>query len=255
MPPIRHNKHEARDSLYDIFKPPCAPPRPSTTGQFILMIKTHYEGTCGQRPLRSKKIHVTCNNCSGTVIDSTVSRNEHNNPAHVRTSLRPGRHQALQISEEVRHSLRARPEHTTDEQLQAMSQFKKLVEGNSETALLKRLGEQDARSVHEWEMGRLIILLSSIFFQITPSDKMQVHFLWKEVLSTPNEVARYFSDYIPEFITSHIKQVNGINVSIGTYNHAIGMLRMSESQSMDSVPPEDRKMIADKKTEFLQKFR
>ena len=34
-------------------------------------------------------------------------------------------------------------------------------------------------------MERLIILLSTIFFQIKPSDKMQVHFLWKGVLSTP----------------------------------------------------------------------
>jgi hypothetical protein len=77
-----------------------------------------------------------------------------------------------------------------------MSQFKELVESNSATALLKRLGEQDARSVHEWEMERLIILLSTIFFQIKPSDKMQVHFLCKEVLSAPTTMGQTWTPVV-----------------------------------------------------------
>jgi hypothetical protein len=150
----------------------------------MLMIKTHHKDTCGQRRLL-KKTHKTCDNCCGTVIDSTFIRNEHGNAAHVRTSLLPGRHQALQLSSEVKHSLRASPDHVTDAQMDAMNEFGELIKDDSDTALLQRLGMTDARCVEESEMETLANLFSIIFFQTTSSDGMQMKFLWAEVLSTP----------------------------------------------------------------------
>jgi hypothetical protein len=122
MPPVRHNKSEARASPYDIFKPLKEHKPPKTPEMLLKMVKMHHENTRGQRFL-CKRTNDTCKHCSDIEIHNTTGQNILGSPTENRTLLRFRRHQALQLSDEVECSLKVSPEYVTDNELDARAEF------------------------------------------------------------------------------------------------------------------------------------
>jgi hypothetical protein len=175
MRPARHNKSEARASPYDIFKPPGQDDPPKTPEDFLDMVKSHHEDTRAQRFL-CKRSQDTCEHCCKTVIDTKEVVNKSGCLAQTRTPLIQERHQALDLVAEIKRGACVEHQYATNEQLEAMERFRALIDDKSENALLRRLAEHDARRVQVKEMEYLIQLFLAIFFQIIPSDEMQVTF-------------------------------------------------------------------------------
>jgi len=130
----------------------------------------------------------TCKNCSNTVIKTTSVPNKLGNQVDERTPLLFWRHQASQLSDLTMNGLKASREYLTDAQIKAIDAFNAMIEDRSEHAVLQRLGHPDARSVEGWEVERLIILLTAIFFQTTPWDRMDVRFAWSDQPSDPGSM-------------------------------------------------------------------
>ena len=118
MPSVRHNKPEARSNPYDIFKLPGAhKPPPKTPEQLLELVKKHHANTRAQR-LLGKNTYETCKHCCETTIDHSPT----DQPVTIRTPLRYGRHQALQLSDKVKRSLNVSLLQATDDEQEASAE-------------------------------------------------------------------------------------------------------------------------------------
>jgi hypothetical protein len=207
MPPVRHNKSEAGVSPYNISKPPRQHDPPKTPEEFLKMVKSHHEDTRAQR-FRCKRSQDTCEHCSEIEIHNTTGQNVLGNPVEIRTPLRFGRHQALQLSDEIECSLKVSPEYVTDNEIETRTEFQRLLCDRSDDALLQRLGRYDATCVQENEMMTLYFLFARIFFQITPSDKMDIRFAWSKALENRFFGRTHYPPYEGSYATIEIPPLN-----------------------------------------------
>jgi hypothetical protein len=91
------------------------------------MVKMHHEDTRAQRFL-CKRSQDTCEHCCKTTIDKREVFNDSHCPAQIRTSLVKECHPALDLVAEVKRGACVEHEYATNEELEAMEQFKALVE-------------------------------------------------------------------------------------------------------------------------------
>jgi hypothetical protein len=103
-----------------------------------------------------------CKTCSYTKVGREPVTNSYGNTAIIR-ALAPNRHHALQVSDEVASFLSRPIIHSTRTEISAIATFTCLMQDTSPTSLLRRLGDQDARSVYPLEMLRHLYLLNEIF--------------------------------------------------------------------------------------------
>jgi len=187
MPPIRTDKPTSRSRPNEIARSSSRHEPPRTPHEFLYMIKEYHRAD----PVKLSQDETaprTCKNCGNTDIKTTSVHNTLGNQVDERTPLLFWHHQASQLSDLTTNGLKASREHLTDSQLKAIDVLNGMIEDHSEQAVLQRLGHQDARSVKGWEMERLIILLTTIFFQTTPWDRMEVRFDWSDQPSDPGSM-------------------------------------------------------------------
>jgi len=177
MPPVRTEKHT---------KVPWKRP-PKTPYEFRLMVKWKCENTTLVQSSESETSQTTCAVCINNIIKTKSTRNRLSIRVDERTSpMRFLGHRPLQLDELVTASTPNRLGNLTDSQRKATKAFLDMIEDQSEDALLQRLGRRDTHDVKEWEMERLMILLSQIFFQITPWDRMEVFFRFEDATDDPH---------------------------------------------------------------------
>lgn len=187
MSPIRTDKLTPNSSPYEVARPSHQREPPRTPQEFLYMTKEYHESnpiklSQDETALRTRK------NCGNTVIKITSVHNKLGNQVDERTPLLFWRYQASQLNGLMMHGSKASRENLTDAQLKVIDDLSGTIEDHSEQAVLQRLGHPDARSVKVWEMERLIILLTTIFFQTTPWDRMDVRFDWSGQPSDPGSM-------------------------------------------------------------------
>ena len=187
MPPIRTDKLTSRSRPYESARSSSRYEPLRTPHEFLYMIKEYHKANPAKLS-QDETAPRACKNCGNTAIKTTSVHNRLGNQVDERTPLLFWRHQASQLSELMTHGSNSNREHLTDAQLKAIDAFNAMIEDHSEHAVLQRLGHPDARSVNGWEMERLIILLTTIFFQTTPWDRMEVRFDWSNQPSDPGSM-------------------------------------------------------------------
>jgi hypothetical protein len=178
MPPIRSDRHTTRSGPYPAIQPSQWRASPNTPNEFFDKIRAYHKETPALYT-RRRTSHAACDKCYNTAIETKRLHNKFEKQIDERTTpMRFLRHSVLQLDELVIACLDVEYEHLTDTQLKAIETLDCMIQDQSEVALLRRLGHPDGQDVEYWEMERLIILFSKIFFQITPWDKMEVLFHW-----------------------------------------------------------------------------
>ena len=185
MSPVRTDKLTSRSRPYKSTRRSYRREPPRTPHEFLYIIKEYHKANPGKLSQDEISPRI-CKNCCDTVIKTISVPNNLGNQADERTPLLFWHHKASQLSELMTHESKDNREYLTDTQIKAIDAFNAMIEDHSEHAVLQRLGHQDARSVKGWEMERLIMLLTTIFFQTTLWDRMEVRFDWSDQLSDPS---------------------------------------------------------------------
>jgi hypothetical protein len=159
---------------YNVSKTSLPGQPPTTPQEYIDMITDHHIKTRSDRP-RSSVTNGKCRKSCNTAIPTVKCTNKLGNQTQVSYRLRTKSHNALLLSSEVKAIMSAGPEFATDEQLDAITTFKGLLEDDADDSLLRQLGYVDARHVDTVQMKQLIKLFSIIFFR---DRHMELGFTW-----------------------------------------------------------------------------
>jgi hypothetical protein len=158
---------------------------PTTPQEYIDMITDHHIETRIKRfgsSITNEKCRKSCNKA----IPAVKCTNKLGNQTRVSDPLTTNSHNAIRISKKVEAIMSAGPERATNEQLDAITTFKGLLEDDADDSLLRRLGHADARRVGTDQMKQLIKLFSIIFFR---DHRMELGFTWEAPLG-------YYGRYI-----------------------------------------------------------
>lgn len=103
--------------------------------------------------------------------------NQYSHVAYTRV-LMPGRHEGLDLNEEVIEFLSVHIEYATVKEIYACKVLTQMLSNRTPGSMLQRLGQPDARAVATHEIESLLVLWSMAFFP--SSEQMTFSFSWND---------------------------------------------------------------------------